>query len=154
MVADARNLPFLDGSFDSVFCLETLEHLTASEILGTVEQFKRIARVRVQVDVPNESAPLRYVRWLFHRLDIFSSTQYEDAALAHHSSFSPSSLRSMGFKVYGCIGVVSRMQIPLGFIWDIYDAVAWHVPRFAGTLIGIYEETRENIDGLSECILL
>ena len=140
VVADARNLPFLDCSFDNVFCMEMLEHIDVPEILEMVEQFKRIARVRVQVDVPNEAALLRYIRGLFHRLGVFDTTEHEDTALDYHSSFTPSLLRSRGFEVHGCIGAVSRIEIPLGFIWDIYDSIAWRLPGIAGTLIGIHEK--------------
>lgn len=140
VVADAVNLPFMYGSFDNVFCMEMLEHLDIPDALAAVEQFKRIARVRVQVDVPNEVAMLRYIRGLFHRFGIFDTTEHEDAALDYHSSFSASLLRGMGFKVHGCIGVVSRMKIPLGVMWDIYDTLAWRFPGIAGTLIGTLEK--------------
>lgn len=51
-VANALQLPFVDKSFDIVFCMEVLEHLDRPD-LGLTE-LKRVARHRLLLSVPNE----------------------------------------------------------------------------------------------------
>ena len=51
--ADARNLPFKDGEFDTVIVAETLEHLPWSiGVAKAVSEAQRVARKRVLVTVP------------------------------------------------------------------------------------------------------
>lgn len=51
-VADARDLPFSDGVFDTVVIGEVLEHLDAVGARQAVNEARRVARKRVVVTVP------------------------------------------------------------------------------------------------------
>ncbi len=48
---DKEKLPFKDGEFDSVFCLDTLEHIT--DIHSSFDDLLRISRDHVVVSLPN-----------------------------------------------------------------------------------------------------
>jgi 2-polyprenyl-3-methyl-5-hydroxy-6-metoxy-1,4-benzoquinol methylase len=50
--ASALDLPFADGSFDTVVCLEVLEHL--NDPAQGLAELSRIARAALVVSVPNE----------------------------------------------------------------------------------------------------
>lgn len=51
--ADALHLPFANRSFDTVTCLEVLEHLTDTELPQAVSEIKRVAREHIVISVPN-----------------------------------------------------------------------------------------------------
>ena len=55
--ADALDLPFADGSFDTVAALHVLEHLESSSARQALRQMCRVARRRVVVAVPFEEEP-------------------------------------------------------------------------------------------------
>ncbi len=54
---DARDLPFADGSFDTVTALHLLEHLDSSSASRALREMCRVARRRVIVAVPLEKEP-------------------------------------------------------------------------------------------------
>lgn len=54
---DARDLPFADGSFDTVTALHLLEHLTPPSADRALREMCRVARRRVVVAVPLEDEP-------------------------------------------------------------------------------------------------
>jgi len=49
---DALNLPFADGSFDLVMCLEVLEHLESPWL--ALDELRRVSRRDLLVSVPNQ----------------------------------------------------------------------------------------------------
>jgi 2-polyprenyl-3-methyl-5-hydroxy-6-metoxy-1,4-benzoquinol methylase len=57
--ANAEKLPFENGSFDLVNCLEVLEHLKQEAFIRAVGEIKRVAKKYIIVSVPNEE-PLEY----------------------------------------------------------------------------------------------
>lgn len=54
---DARDLPFADGSFDTVTALHVLEHLELPSASRALREMCRVARRRVVVAVPLEEEP-------------------------------------------------------------------------------------------------
>lgn len=50
--ADARALPFADGSFDVVVCSDMLEHVPAPERKGVIKELWRVARRKVYLGFP------------------------------------------------------------------------------------------------------
>ena len=54
-VADAAELPFEDGSFDTVVCFETLEHMLDPE--AVLHEIHRVCRNNVILSVPNCEMP-------------------------------------------------------------------------------------------------
>lgn len=94
-VADAHDLPFLDKSFDAVFCLETMEH---------VEDPKKVAREiyrvlkrggYVVVLVPNENLLFKtlWPIWLLGPGKIWRGTHIQDLSAQEISEI----LRNSGF---------------------------------------------------------
>ncbi len=99
LVADAAALPFADGSFDAVLCLEVLEHVYPVEQL--LQEFHRVLRVNgeVMITTPNAWSWWNVARhWLGGRLA--SKTQrhvYRSylGAPDHVRFFEPLSLMNM-----------------------------------------------------------
>jgi SAM-dependent methyltransferase len=56
---DIGNMPFKDGSFDLITCLEVLEHLDKDTFIKAISEMKRVATKYIVVSVPNEE-PLDY----------------------------------------------------------------------------------------------
>jgi SAM-dependent methyltransferase len=52
-VADGESLPFADESFDTVFCVEVLEHIPAEAIPGFLAEAHRVAKTNLLVTVPD-----------------------------------------------------------------------------------------------------
>jgi 2-polyprenyl-3-methyl-5-hydroxy-6-metoxy-1,4-benzoquinol methylase len=58
-IADCRSLPFADNSFDSVVCMEVLEHLEVQDFPIALAEVRRVCMGRLIVSVPyNEQPPL------------------------------------------------------------------------------------------------
>ncbi|WP_188584546.1 mycofactocin oligosaccharide methyltransferase MftM [Gordonia jinhuaensis] len=55
--ADARDLPYPDGSIDTVTLIHLLEHLDGSDVRLAVEEATRVARTSVVIAVPFEEVP-------------------------------------------------------------------------------------------------
>jgi len=51
--ADARFLPFMDKSFDTVLMLEFFEHVAPSERAGILSEVRRVCRSRAIISVPD-----------------------------------------------------------------------------------------------------
>lgn len=56
---DISNMPFKDGSFDLITCLEVLEHLDKDTFIMAISEMERVATKYIVVSVPNEE-PLDY----------------------------------------------------------------------------------------------
>lgn len=53
--AEANDLPFANGAFDTVTCFDVLEHLPPDDDQGAVEEMVRVARRRALLSVANYS---------------------------------------------------------------------------------------------------
>jgi len=150
IVADAVNLPFSNDSFDFVFCSNMLEHLSPQYIEHTITSLIGITKEFLVVEVPNQGIFSIVLRSALTKMGVYSQTSYDDSTLEHHTDFNIGMLKSYGFKVRGCIGWVTRERLRIGFLWDIYDLITWHIPAFSGTLIGIFrkEPNSRNSDSI------
>lgn len=95
-VADAHELPFPAGSFDAVFCLETLEH-----VVDPAKVLKEIGRVLKKggyavVLVPSENLLFRIIWWFWKkgRGKIWEGTHLHNFS----NEFLESLLENAGFK--------------------------------------------------------
>jgi SAM-dependent methyltransferase len=86
--ASAGGLPFRNGSFDLVTCLETLEHLKQEVFIRAIEEIKRVTKKYIIVSVPNEE-PLEYF------LVVCPACGCHFNAVGHVRSFSPEILREL-----------------------------------------------------------
>lgn len=50
-IADCRDLPFDDKSFDSVVCLDVLDHLPAGDIARALSEIRRVCKNRLVISV-------------------------------------------------------------------------------------------------------
>ncbi|WP_460272901.1 class I SAM-dependent methyltransferase [Celeribacter sp. ULVN23_4] len=58
-VMDATNLGFVDKSFDTVICMEVLEHIPGEAMMQALSELRRVARRQLIVSVPyDEPRPL------------------------------------------------------------------------------------------------
>lgn len=140
LIGDVTLLPFKEKCVDLVFCSSVLEHLHREVINNVVTNFSSICKKTILVDVPNASNCLVLLfRDIFTRMGFYRgrTENVTDEKLWHHSQFSVSDLENMGFDMHGCIGWISRKNIRMGRLWDLYDFSAWMYPSVAGTLIGI-----------------
>jgi 2-polyprenyl-3-methyl-5-hydroxy-6-metoxy-1,4-benzoquinol methylase len=64
VVADARELPFADASFDAVFSYSVLQHLANEDVSLVVAQLRRVLRPGgvAWIEMPNARGPLNLVR--------------------------------------------------------------------------------------------
>jgi len=94
--ASATKLPFVDNSFDIVFCSNLLHHL--EKPLLAVEEMRRVSRKYVVLSEPNANNPLMFLNSLTVKEERgalkFSSTYLMDIALS--SKLTVISLDSMG----------------------------------------------------------
>jgi hypothetical protein len=64
IIASAMELPFQDGAFDFVICVDMLEHIPAEERKNAITEFFRLARGEVIVGVPCSQLSSRYEKSL------------------------------------------------------------------------------------------
>jgi ubiquinone/menaquinone biosynthesis C-methylase UbiE len=64
VIADARELPFVDGSFDAVFSYSVLQHLAKEDVPRVVAEVRRVLRPGgiVWIEMPNARGPLNLLR--------------------------------------------------------------------------------------------
>lgn len=64
VVADARELPFADASFDAVFSYSVLQHLAKEDLPRVVAEIRRVLRPGgiAWIEMPNAHGPLNLVR--------------------------------------------------------------------------------------------
>jgi len=138
--ASATHVPIRGGAIDLVFASELIEHLEPLEADRALDEWPRLATKWCVIDTPNghEGTLLTRLRHLVYRTESMTAVQHEELReLDHHSTFSPEDFRAAGYECHGCIGWVSRERFRFRRLWDVYDAVAWHFPAIAGTLIAI-----------------
>jgi len=63
-VADARELPFADETFDTVFSYSVLQHLAKADVVVAVAELRRVLRPGgiAWIELPNARGPLNLVR--------------------------------------------------------------------------------------------
>lgn len=68
--ATGAGLPFTDGYFDLVFCMDTLTHVTESEGPDVVNELRRVTRFHGQIifSLPIEIGPIMWVKRLTRTL--------------------------------------------------------------------------------------
>lgn len=138
--ASATHLPFRDGVADLVFASQVIEHLEPEEARAALIAWPRLARQWCVIDTVNghEDMLITRLRHLVYGSSTLTDIHHPDLPwLGHHATFAPADFKRAGYTCHGCIGWVSRRRFPLGPLWDLYDALAWHIPAIGGTLIAI-----------------
>ena len=91
VVADLRNLPFADASFDAVVAFQVLEHIPFVEFTTGLRELARISRGSVVISLPNTSAKVALALSLprlgtistVWRLPFYARSS-ADRAIGHH----------------------------------------------------------------------
>jgi len=68
VVADVRELPFTDRSFDVVVALDLLEHVPPEDRTRALDELRRVTGRRLVVACPTGEAALDADRWLFEHI--------------------------------------------------------------------------------------
>ncbi len=136
---DAKKLPFRSKSFDTVFCMEMIEHLEKLDGFAVISDLERTARRQVVLTTPMGA----------HRQDVT-----DQPGEGHRSAWSPAELRAMGYKVRGTgaptrlyekngllnRGAASRL---LGFVvMAIPGPFVYFFPRLGGNLVASKDVSR------------
>lgn len=127
VVGSADRLPFRDKVFDFLLCTEVVEHLVAKRAWNALGEISRASR-RALVTTPNRNL-------LFTMLSkAFYGTERSD----HLSFWKPSDLRARGWKVRGCLGLVTWHRLRFEPIRQIWNRLAWVAPDLlGGDLVGL-----------------
>jgi len=113
VISDIRYLPFRKKSFDSILCIEVIEHLEKNDGLQLINDLEEIARRQVIISTP--VIPFRLSSKEFD-LDEFDGNVFQ----IHKSVWSPGEFRKQGYKVIGELPIIPL--IPKGRF------LAWFLP--------------------------
>ena len=75
IIASATHLPFRDNSYDTVTCVDALEHFSRKERNLALEEIKRVTRLRAIVHTPIDDGR----RFLGRRYDIMFQSWHKEA---------------------------------------------------------------------------
>jgi len=99
IVGDAHKLPFKNGTFDAVFCLEALEH-----VVNPVQVFKEFKRVLKKGGygvflVPSDNDLFRIVWWLWLTFYPRGWVWKETHIQTYRNNYLPKICKKAGFKI-------------------------------------------------------
>ncbi|MDP3918223.1 MAG: class I SAM-dependent methyltransferase [Candidatus Woesebacteria bacterium] len=99
IVGDAHKLPFKNGTFDAVFCLEALEH-----VVNPVQVFKEFKRVLKKGGygvflVPSDNDLFRIVWWLWLHFYPRGWVWKETHIQTYRNNYLPKICKKAGFKI-------------------------------------------------------
>ena len=132
---DVRHLPFEEKSFETVLCIEVLEHLEKAEGRAALFELERVARRQVILTTPVGR---------FH-LPSFDGNPYQE----HRSSWMPQELRDRGYSVigHGIRGLgelIAKQNIPVQLLrpflylaWVAAGPVVQRNPEWSGDMVAI-----------------
>lgn len=133
LMCNICNLPFVDGSFDVVMCMEVLEHLEKEEGDKLIRDMERIARKQVILTTP---------------VGKFEQEEQElNPYQKHRSSWLPAELKSRGYRIRGYglplvggqEGFLARLPEPIQtgrrFVWVMASSFTYYLPELAGWMV-------------------
>lgn len=113
IISDIRHLPFRKKAFDSVLCIEVIEHLPKRDGFKLIKDLEETACRQVIISTP--IVPFRLDSEEFD-LDEFEGNIFQ----RHRSLWSPNEFRKREYKVIGELPIIPR--IPKGRL------LAWFLP--------------------------
>lgn len=96
--ADARRLPFRDGSADLVFCSLALHHFSDDDALGVLREMRRVARIGVACIDLARSRLAAWAIWALTTFIIRDPTVQHDARLSIRRAFSTDEMKGIAQK--------------------------------------------------------
>jgi SAM-dependent methyltransferase len=131
--ADVRTVEFQNKSFDGVFAIEILEHLTKDEGSELLEKMSLWARKKVIITTPNG----------YILQEKFDDNPYQ----VHKSGWTVSELQRCGFKVHGMNswkflrGSRGIVKLKPAVFWEAFSIlmqpIAYYCPRWAFQLLAV-----------------
>lgn len=135
LVCDICDLPFAKKSFDTVLCMEVLEHLDKEDGEKLLRDIERIARKQVVLTTPVGN----------YEQEVFDDNLHQE----HKYIWSPCEMKEQGYKTIGIgmrnLGGKSGIQSPLpgflhpfvNFFWVLAGPVVYFAPGLAGDMVCI-----------------
>lgn len=96
VVADGKELPFKDNSFDSVIAIEIIEHMTREEGYKLMKEMERVAKIEVIIsttDINGNKA--------LENLSEDQIRKIKNKAMIHRSLWTPRDFKRRGYSVWG-----------------------------------------------------
>jgi SAM-dependent methyltransferase len=132
---DVRLLPFADRSFESVICLEVLEHLEKEDGEKLLRELERVASKRVILSTPVGK----------YKQGVFDGNPHQE----HKYIWNPVQMKVKGYKVKGIgwhnlggeAGVESSRSMPVqvlvNILWVLTSPFTHYLPNMAGDMVCI-----------------
>ncbi|MFC2162857.1 class I SAM-dependent methyltransferase [Candidatus Altiarchaeota archaeon] len=128
-VGDVRDLPFDDGTYDTVLCSQVLEHLPWEEVDKALAELQRVARKHVVVSIPYSSLRFQflfrfpYINKIFNRqyFNLFYRIPY-----LIKGRFSPDHPWEMGRKGYPGRKIRSLLEKYFKIIREVTPVLTHH----------------------------
>jgi len=132
---DVRFLPFADRSFDSVICLEVLEHLERADGELLLKELERVAAKQVIISTPVGN----------YKQGVFDGNPLQE----HKYIWNPIEMKEKGYSVKGIgmrnlggkAGVESKhsapVQVLVNVLWALSSPFTHYFPNMAGDMVCI-----------------
>jgi SAM-dependent methyltransferase len=132
---DVRLLPFADRSFDSVICLEVLEHLERADGELLLKELERVAAKQVILSTPVG----------IHKQGVYDGNPHQE----HKYIWDPAEMKAKRYKVKGIgmrnlggkAGVESKdsapIQLLVNILWVLTSPFTHYFPKMAGDMVCI-----------------
>ena len=132
---DVRLLPFADHSFDSVICLEVLEHLERADGEKLLKELERVASKQVILSTPVGK----------YQQGVFDGNPHQE----HKYIWQPSEMKNKGYKIKGVglrnlsgkAGIESKhsapVQVLFNILWVLTGPFTHYFPDMAGDMVCI-----------------
>ncbi len=130
---DVRHLPFADNSFDTVMCLEVLEHLEKSDGDLLLRELERVASRQVILSTP---------------VGIYEQAEFDGNPHQEHKYiWQPQQMKELGYSIRGIglrnisghAGVHSPHSVPvqvmINILWVLSSPFSYFYPRLAGDMV-------------------
>jgi ubiquinone/menaquinone biosynthesis C-methylase UbiE len=133
---DAERLPFPNATFDSISCIEVIEHLDAGTTATVFSEFLRVLKPggKLIVTTPNYASLWPILERIVNRL---SGVSYEEQ---HISKFKRADLallfKRTGFLTSVLTTFMSVSPFVAGISWDLADRT-WEFDQVASSLPGV-----------------
>jgi len=145
VIASATQLPFRDNAFDTVTCIDTLEHIPGKGRHMTLEEIKRVARLRAIVHAPMDDGATFSGRkydilfQMWHK----RAKGYEERNTSEHIKLkepSPTELEAHGFKLKG----THNAELWLNYMRLQHLPIPQPLPRIFGWICYLLNRRKDN----------
>lgn len=140
---EISSLPFRSDAFNFLLCSDVLDVVEEERASRAISEFYRVTHGTIVVSIPQVNIIVELARRILYGENFWHHRCNRSSPLLHRTDWTVPKLGSFGFKVRGCLGVVTWVRfkrIPL--LGLLFEALVSKVPLFAGTIIGVYQKER------------